>query len=649
MLLILATTTSSRTIPSAAPPLVYHADVASTPTPFANDVVTKCFGSSHAATALTADWQRQLTKVHNEIGTKYVRFHGLLDDDMSVVIKTSNIPTKPKPNMWNGTTSTDSHNNCTFIPHRDYGDPAGPVVNASTQQECCEACYTVPTGLPKPCIAAVWTPSGQCYTKLSTAHPVEKNNSGIVACVSDRPSPKGYQFSFINIFRVFDFLLSIEMKPIVEISFMPSLLSNDSADVGFWYRGGRSPPKDFAEWRSLITALTEALVDRYGLAEIQSWFFEVWNEPNCGFYGEVNCCGPTCGNRTAYLELFTNTFRAVKAVDGSIKVGGPATVQLGWLDTFLTAAVGAGTTPDFLSTHLYPTDPYIDHSRDGMASAFETAAKLVATTSATLKLKAVPPILITEFNCGLGLQCADAPYAASFIAHQAVKAQQTTGSILLESYWTFSDIFEEQGQVPSEFSQAFGAQSVNGVPKPVYRAMQLLKRLQPASVAVTVPVSGAPASLDVTVTVSSQQREQHEEGLQAVRSVEVLVTNHVGGVPKDGGALNAAQSRGAHSTAADPGAVDATLSFAGCAKVPTKVELRRVDFDHANALSVWYGPLQAVAYPNKTALAALQKASEIVVESIAPAAAGGGEEVGSFTVMLPTMPSFAVAVVSFVC
>ena len=78
--------------------------------------------------------------------------------------------------------------------------------------------------------------------------------------------------------------------------------------------------------------------------------------------------------------------------------------------------------------------------------------------------------------------------------------------------------------------------------------------------------------------------------------VEVLVTNHVGGVPKDGGALNAAQSRGAHSTAADPGAVDATLSFAGCAKVPTKVELRRVDFDHANALSVWYGPLQAVAY-----------------------------------------------------
>jgi xylan 1,4-beta-xylosidase len=338
-------------------------------------------------------------------------------------------------------------------------------------------------------------------------------------------------FSFVNIFRVFDFLLSIDMKPVVELSFMPSLLATDPTEVGFWYRGGHSPPKDFNEWRSLISELTTALIDRYGLAEIKSWYFEVWNEPNCGFYdSESECCGPTCGNKTAYLDLFTNTFAAIKSVEKSLRVGGPATAQLGWLDTFLTGAVGAGATPDFLSSHLYPTDPHINHSRTGMNEAFEAAAALVKTTSATLKLDAPPPLLITEFNCGLGLECADAPYAASFIALQAIAAQSTTESIVFESYWTFSDIFEEQGQVPSEFSQAFGAQSINGVPKPVYRAMQLVKRLQPRRVAVAAPLSPPPA-LDGLVTTAEAAPPTTPGAAPTVR-VEALVVNHVGGPPK---------------------------------------------------------------------------------------------------------------------
>eukprot|EP00911_Craspedida_sp_UC1_P001088 UC1_evm1s814 len=65
---------------------------------FQPDTLTKCFGSSHASTALTTDWQRQLTKVRRDLGTEYVRFHGLLDDDMSVVlhehpIRVDGIPT----------------------------------------------------------------------------------------------------------------------------------------------------------------------------------------------------------------------------------------------------------------------------------------------------------------------------------------------------------------------------------------------------------------------------------------------------------------------------------------------------------------------------------------------------------------------------
>lgn len=79
---------------------------------------------------------------------------------------------------------------------------------------------------------------------------------------------------------------------------------------------------------------------------------EVWNEPNCGFYATAPCCGPTCGNRTAYTELFVNTFKAIKKVAPTLRVGGPSTAQLGWLDTFIEAAAAADAFPDFVSSHL---------------------------------------------------------------------------------------------------------------------------------------------------------------------------------------------------------------------------------------------------------------------------------------------------------
>lgn len=61
----------------------------------------------------------------------------------------------------------------------------------------------------------------------------------------------------------------------------------------------------------------------------------MWNEPNCGFYYQGNCCGAGCGNQTAYFELYQHTAAAVKAVDAWLPVGGPSTAQLGWIPEFL--------------------------------------------------------------------------------------------------------------------------------------------------------------------------------------------------------------------------------------------------------------------------------------------------------------------------
>ncbi len=75
------------------------------------------------------------------------------------------------------------------------------------------------------------------------------------------------------------FLLSVGVKPFVELGFMPEALASGHKTV-FHYRGNVTPPKDYKKWATLIRKLVAHWVDRYGIGEVRQWFFEVWNEPN---------------------------------------------------------------------------------------------------------------------------------------------------------------------------------------------------------------------------------------------------------------------------------------------------------------------------------------------------------------------------------
>ena len=86
-------------------------------------------------------------------------------------------------------------------------------------------------------------------------------------------------YSFFNADQIFDFLLSIGMRPFVELSFMPTMLSS-SGQIIFHYRANVSAPKDYDQWSTLITKLVGHWIERYGVEEVRQWFFEVWNEPN---------------------------------------------------------------------------------------------------------------------------------------------------------------------------------------------------------------------------------------------------------------------------------------------------------------------------------------------------------------------------------
>ena len=86
-------------------------------------------------------------------------------------------------------------------------------------------------------------------------------------------------YSFFNADQIWDFLLSIGMKPFVELSFMPTALASGDTTV-FHYAANVTPPRDYQEWANSIRGWSSHWVERYGVAEVRAWFFEVWNEPN---------------------------------------------------------------------------------------------------------------------------------------------------------------------------------------------------------------------------------------------------------------------------------------------------------------------------------------------------------------------------------
>jgi len=179
------------------------------------------------------------------------------------------------------------------------------------------------------------------------------------------------------------------------------------------------------------------VVDRYGIEEVAGWKWEVWNEPDCGFYAVPNCCGPGCGDQAAYFQLYNVTVAALKSVSSRLQVGGPATAQVLWIPAFLNYTASNGVPVDFVSSHLYPTDPAVPTDRDGFASVINATAVVVAAAGL--------PLTMTEFNTGLGiLHGQDDPYSAAFLLHNHL-ALQGVPNLDTMSFWTFTDIFEEQG------------------------------------------------------------------------------------------------------------------------------------------------------------------------------------------------------------
>ena len=346
------------------------------------------FGSGRASLALRDDYRKDLVEVKQATGFGYVRFHGILDDDVGLF-------------------------------------------------------------------------------QLGKADKVFYNAADKSAA-SDQPV---YNFSYVD--QIYDGLLERGVRPFVELGFMPKDLSSDpKALQDFWYHPNVAPPKDYALWDGMIRAFAQHLIARYGIAEVSKWYFEVWNEPNIGFWAG-NPKMPT------YYTLYDHTARALKSVSPRLRVGGPATAQAAEVADFLKHVHEANVPVDFVSTHVYGDDTadnvfHTDEKiprKDMVCRAVDKVHKEVLA-SPYPKL----PFIMSEYNASYANlpNVTDTVYMGPWLAN-TIRA--CAGKVDAMSYWTFSDVFEEQGVVRTPFYGGFGLIAEDNIPKPSFNAFTMLHKL----------------------------------------------------------------------------------------------------------------------------------------------------------------------------
>jgi len=339
-----------------------------------NEFFKEVVGAGRAAEGLRADWQRDLALVHRECGFKYIRFHGLLQDEMGV------------------------------------------------------------------------------YSEDKQGNPI-------------------YNFQYVD--ALYDAVLEIGMKPFVELGFMPSALASGSKSI-FWWKGNVTPPKDYAKWEQLIRALVEHWTARYGIAEVRQWYFEVWNEPNLDIFWS--------GNQADYFKLYQVTSRALKSVSADYRVGGPATAGHGWITEMINWTSRNLTPLDFVSTHDYGVNG-IGVDADGVQQLSldpnpDAIIGPVRNVRAQIKSSPMPllPLHYTEWSTSYSPRdpVHDSYISAAYILSKLKGVEGYADSM---SYWTFTDIFEENGPAPSPFHGGFGLLNFQGLRKPSFYAYQFLNRL----------------------------------------------------------------------------------------------------------------------------------------------------------------------------
>ncbi len=310
----------------------------------------------------------------------------------------------------------------------------------------------------------------ECDFKYIRMHGLLTDDMGVYK--EDSKGNPEYNYQYID--ALYDFLLSIKMKPFVELGFMPSALASGNQTI-FWWRGNVTPPKDYKKWEDLIRNLTTHFTERYGADEVKTWYFEVWNEPNLtpGFW---------TGTQEEYFKLYDYTAKAIKSVNPVYKVGGPATAGAAWVPETIDFCNKNNVPLDFISTHTYGV-------KQGFLDEFGTSGTVLNKEESSISGDVINSRKQISSSAKPNLELHYTEWSSSYTPADPIHDSYHSAAYILQklkqvgnapnsmSYWVFTDIFEEAGPRFTPFHGGFGLLNTQGIKKPAYFSYYLLNKL----------------------------------------------------------------------------------------------------------------------------------------------------------------------------
>jgi xylan 1,4-beta-xylosidase len=386
---------------------------------------------------------------------------------------------------------------------------------------------------------------------------------------------------------IMDTYIQRRMKPLVEIGFMPEALSTNpqpykhtwkpGVDYNKIYTGWAYPPKDYKKWSELVYEWVKHSIQRYGREEVKSWWWEVWNEPNIGYWK---------GTQEEFFMLYDYAADGVRRALPEARIGGPSTTGPSWdkaasyLKNFLQhcasgknyATGKVGSPLDFISFHGKGSPKVVNnHVQMNMSPELNDAAVgfAIVNNSAFKDL----PILLTEFDpegcaaCGMATNPANAyrngtmysSYTASSFARLYDLAERFKVNLEGATSWSFE--FEDQ-----PWFYGFRDLATNGIDKPVLNVFRMFGLMNGNRLDVINPNE---IPLDSILKNSVQGKSDvHALAVANNESTSVMVWNyHDADVPMDN--------------------ADVRIVLKNLPAKRILVHHYRIDKDHSNSYEVW--------------------------------------------------------------
>jgi len=427
-----------------------------------------------------------------------------------------------------------------------------------------------------------------------------------------------YDWAIVD--RIFDTWLSAGAKPYVEIGFMPEALSskpepykptwipgakNEQYSIGWTY-----PPKDYAKWGELVYQWVRHAIGKYGREQVESWYWEVWNEPDISYWH---------GTPEEYDHLYDVASAAVKRADPRARVGGPASTgpagakAAAFLRQFLEHCAQTGAPLDFVSFHAkgapVVTGDHISMGISKEARDVDTGFKIVRSFPKFANL----PIVLSEADpegcaaCSARVYPRNAyrngalypAYTAAMLKNILELADREKANIAGMLTWAFE--FENQ-----PYFDGFRTLATNGIDKPILNLFRMAGLM--TGERIHVESSGR---VPVEEMMARGVRNAADIDGLAVRSetrVSLLAWNY-------------------HDEDIGSAPAQVQTNFAGLPSGVHRVLVRhyRIDASHSNAYTVWKS-MGSPQNPSPEQYAALERAGQLqLLDSPHWITASGGE------------------------